>query len=386
MSNPFQGVLEADHTAGSTTAKKSGDNNTNKNPSALGMPVHWTIRSCNGLHGPAVFLNEQDARHFLSQDDKAVCRRFRSIEDVGNFIHKKRKRKSSASNDTSSEKDGSASKVVQEMIRKNDETWEETYQELKAFTTTIGDGDPNLATGKEYKRPKLQSWITTQRREYNRYLNGEVNEGRCHFDRKERFFKLLQLGLRLKPEETTSSWRAMAQKWRDFTMEHPFVPLVINARDPVVVELAQWQQEQIEHYVKMMRKEGPHEMYPHRVKQLKEWGFPFPRDIAAPKKTLKTFEERLQEFITWKEENGSAMVPQSLDGLGEWTKEMRKEYRKRESGKKTCLSEERLRKLEEAGFIFRCRTPRKSKQMDLAIANTVDVAEMPAMANDTGNV
>jgi hypothetical protein len=132
-----------------------------------------------------------------------------------------------------------------------------------------------------------------------------------------------------------------------------------NTRDDKAAELAEWQNRQIVEYVKMMRKEQPHEMYPHRVKQLGEWDFPFPRDIQPPKKALKTFDERVQEFLDWKEEHGSPMVPQSLDGLGEWVKEQRKEYRKKIAGKKTCMSDERLAKLNAAGFIFRIRTPRK---------------------------
>ena len=40
-------------------------------------------------------------------------------------------------------------------------------------------------------------------------------------------------------------------------------------------------------------------------------------------------------------------------------KEQRKEYRKKLNGKKTCMSDDRLRKLQDAGFVFRCRAPRK---------------------------
>lgn len=330
--------------------------------------LHWAIRECAGLHGPAVFLNEKDARRLLSNDKSAVYRRFVTMQEANNYIHKKKRKRNAQAIPLADE----GSNNLQGFIEKNSEIWEENYQELKNFAATMGDGDPNLVTGKEYKQPKLHSWITAQRREYNRYINGEVNEDRCHYDRKERFYRLLELGVRLGPEDSPTSWRAMAQNWRDFTLEHPTVPLLNNAPDPKVVQLAEWQQTQIDHYIKMVLKEGPHEMYPHRVKQLREWEFPFPKDVRPPKKSLKSFDDRLNEFIAWKAANGSAMVPQALEGLGEWVKEQRKEHRKRAMGKKTSLSDSRLKKLDEAGFVFRCRAPRKSKQNNDESDSAVD--------------
>ncbi len=112
----------------------------------------------------------------------------------------------------------------------------------------------------------------------------------------------------------------MAQKWYDLRQEHPELLLTHQSRDPKVQELAQWQNKQIIDYIKMVRRETGHEMYPHRFKQLRAWNFPFPIDIQTPKKTLKTFDDRLQEFVEWKEANNSPMVPQHTPILGEWGK------------------------------------------------------------------
>jgi hypothetical protein len=109
--------------------------------------------------------------------------------------------------------------------------------------------------------------------------------------------------------------------------------------------------QKIKEYIKMMRKEHPHEMYPHRVEQLRGWDFPFPNDIQPPKKVMKAFGERLQEFIAWKEANGSH-PPQWVPQLGEWVKEQRKEYRKKLKGQKSYMSDEKIAKLIAAGFIF----------------------------------
>jgi hypothetical protein len=330
------------------------ENSSKKKRSAT---YYYAIRKCKGLDGPAIFLKENDAYRLLAQDKSSIHQRFTNFDDADAWIRGKKK----ASRKRKAEDDGnnSKSKVLKDVIEKNDQLWDQKFDELKTFTETIGDGDPNLAMQKEYRKPQLQAWLSGQRRNYNRYINNEVNEARSQFDRKERFYKLLELGVRLKPDEMTGSWKEWAQKWRDCTLENPSIPLATNSRDEKVVQLADWQNRQIVDYVKMMRKEQPHEMYPHRVKQLREWDFPFPKDVQPPKKVLKTFDERLQEFLDWKEANSSAMVPQSLEGLGEWVKEQRKEYRKKLSGKKTCMSDERLAKLNTAGFVFRIRTPRK---------------------------
>ena len=322
-----------------------------------GPTYYHAVRKCKGLDGPVIFLRDHDARRFLSQDKSSVHERFANIDDADAWLRgrkKSRKRKSIEDFDNNSKP-----MIMTEVIEKNDQLWEQKFQELKTFTETIGDGNPNLAMQKEYRAPHLQAWLSGQRRNYARYINNEVNEARSQFDRRERFYKLLELGVKLKPEEITGSWKETALKWREFTLENPSIILPEHSSDEKIAELAEWQNRQIVDYIKMMRKEQPHEMYPHRVKLLREWDFPFPKDVHTPKKVLKTFDERVQEFVDWKAANGTAMVPQSLDGLGEWVKEQRKEHRKKLTGKKTCMTDERLAKLIAAGFVFRIRNPRR---------------------------
>lgn len=361
MSSPTGTATTPTNTPAATSTSESNSNGATTESSRKkkrARTYYYAIRKCKGLDGPAVFLKENDARRLLSQDKSSIHNRFTDLDQAEAWVSGKNKasRKRKAVDDGNSNRNTA---VKQDVNEKNDQLWEQKFEELKTFMETIGDGDPNLAMQKEYRRPQLQAWLSGQRRNYAKYINNEVNEERSQFDRKERFYRLLELGVRLKPEESTGVWKEWAQKWRDYILENPNVPLTGNNRDEKVAQLAEWQNRQIIDYVKMMRKEQPHEMYPHRVKQLREWDFPFPKDVQPPKKVLKTFEERLQEFLEWKEANGSPMVPQSLEGLGEWVKEQRKEYRKKMSGKKTCLSDERLAKLNEAGFVFRIRTPRK---------------------------
>lgn len=319
--------------------------------------VYHVLKQCEGFEGPVIFLKDADANKFAAQDPECERKRFAIVEDADAYARslkpkRSKKRKSMVVDD-------SKSSIMNEIMEQNDQKWDEKYQELKDFALTVGDGDPNLVMQREYKQPKLMSWLSGQRRNYRRYINKEINEDLCQFDRKERFYKLLELGVKLRPDEFQSEWKDMAQKWYELRQEHPELLLTHQSRDPKIQELAQWQNKQIIDYIKMIRRESGHEMYPHRFKQLRAWNFPFPIDIQTPKKTLKTFDDRLQEFLDWKEVNNTPMVPQHTPILGEWVKEQRKEYRKKLAGKKSCMSDERLAKLQAIGFVFRCRAPRK---------------------------
>ena len=280
--------------------------------------VYHVLKQCEGFEGPVIFLKDADANKFAAQDPECERKRFAIVEDADAYARslkpkRSKKRKSMVVDD-------SKSSIMNEIMEQNDQKWDEKYQELKDFALTVGDGDPNLVMQREYKQPKLMSWLSGQRRNYRRYINKEINEDLCQFDRKERFYKLLELGVKLRPDEFQSEWKDMAQKWYELRQEHPELLLTHQSRDPKIQELAQWQNKQIIDYIKMIRRESGHEMYPHRFKQLRAWNFPFPIDIQTPKKTLKTFDDRLQEFLEWKEVNNTPMVPQHTPILGEWGK------------------------------------------------------------------
>jgi Helicase associated domain len=112
------------------------------------------------------------------------------------------------------------------------------------------------------------------------------------------------------------------------------------------------------------------------IRKLKEAGFSFERckrgqnrtgdavgndddEPKQPKRHIRSFDERLQDFIEWKNGNGTALVPQSLKGLGDWVHTQRRQYAKRLKGQTSSMSEDRIRKLMAAGFIFDGNEARK---------------------------
>ena len=90
--------------------------------------------------------------------------------------------------------------------------------------------------------------------------------------------------------------------------------------------------------------------------------------LATPAKSAerKTWEERFEDLLQYKEEHGTTRVPQSYPGLGNWVHSQRVGYHLMKKGRETHLTAEKAVKLAEAGFAF-VVAPRKKKvpQRDL---------------------
>lgn len=82
-------------------------------------------------------------------------------------------------------------------------------------------------------------------------------------------------------------------------------------------------------------------------------------ELKPPKRSIRSFDERLQDFIEWKKEYGTALVPQSLKGLGDWVHTQRRQYAKKLKGEVSSMSDDRISKLLAAGFIFDGNEARK---------------------------
>ena len=74
----------------------------------------------------------------------------------------------------------------------------------------------------------------------------------------------------------------------------------------------------------------------------------------------KTWDERFQDLLQYKEENGHMRVPQSWPGLGNWVHSQRVGYQLMKKGRESRLSTEKALKLAEVGFEF-VVAPRKQR-------------------------
>ena len=69
----------------------------------------------------------------------------------------------------------------------------------------------------------------------------------------------------------------------------------------------------------------------------------------------RAWNDRYDELDVYKAEHGNCLVPQRYSknkALGTWVDKQRTQYRLRREGKQTPLTEERIKLLDEVGFVW----------------------------------
>jgi hypothetical protein len=169
---------------------------------------------------------------------------FQLVQDLGIVLEPKRKPKG---------------------LSRGDARWEERFFQLQEFKKQ--HGDPNLASLKEYDQAALSTWLNLQR---VKYAKSRKEQSAIDDKSKDRFFRLFDLGVRLKPTRDYQPWKVRAQKWREFTLKNPNVKLSHSSKDDEIVALAQWETKQRWHYSRLVRGDQQHALEPDRLAQLRE--------------------------------------------------------------------------------------------------------------------
>ena len=93
------------------------------------------------------------------------------------------------------------------------------------------------------------------------------------------------------------------------------------------------------------------------------------------------WEERFQNLLVYKHVNGHCLVPSSFrhPQLAVWTKRQRREYKKYQSGVSNSMTPDRIKKLENIGFVWDCRGMNKTEDDDME--NSCDDSGIRAAAN-----
>ncbi|KAL7549870.1 hypothetical protein ACHAWF_013560 [Thalassiosira exigua] len=218
----------------------------------------------------------------------------------------------------------------------------------------------------------LGHWAEMVRREHNKLNRGEKSK----YLNLDRLRKLNNIGFvwRNKAAEDVP-WETYFEQLRAYREEH--------GKDPStsLVGLGRWVLQQRLYYNKKMDGAEKHHLPDEREEKLRSIGFVFqagPRPSAAAKANQRknhklTWDDRLAEFVRWKEKHGHPYVPTVSDGadksLGSWVRKQRMAYRAYRRGQKNTqygiLNSERALKLVNAGFAFDAshiqRTPKNSQ-------------------------
>ena len=239
-----------------------------------------------------------------------------------------------------------------------------------------GNFDANLERFREYKQrtgkskvpsifkpgegidKELVGWARTVRYDNNRMNRGEKSQ----YLTSDRLRKLVRVGFDFgDPPKKEAPWEEMFESLSSYRAEHGKDPPISHEK------LGYWVTKQRAAYLRKADGHTKHNMSDEREEKLRSIGFIFRagrRLTEADKDRLragkqKSFDDKLAEFIAWKEKHGHPYVPR--DGgedhhLGKWVVRMRQAYKnytgvtdKKQYGK---LTAEQALKLTQAGFAF----------------------------------
>ncbi|KAI2512226.1 hypothetical protein MHU86_2102 [Fragilaria crotonensis] len=229
---------------------------------------------------------------------------------------------------------------------KRDTKWLASYQEILQYKDDYGDcivprGFP--------LNPQLASWVAEQRKQYKL-----LQDGKNSSITPRRIELLNKIGFAWNAQE--AAWEKHITDLKAFKEEYGDCLVPLN--HPKYPKLGLWVKEQRRHYT-LMKQEKPSHMTEERARALDAVGFCWDTHEAV-------WGERLRELCEYKAQFGDCIVPTNFPAnpkLGTWVHHQRRQYKKHKEGKSCHITDERVRALDNIGFVWypRERTRRLSE-------------------------
>lgn len=225
----------------------------------------------------------------------------------------------------------------------------------------------------------LPPFIKILQKEYRKFKEGDPKSRLTA----ELVVKLLDIGFVFERREKFLTFEERMEQLREFKAQHGHCKVKTNHP-----ELGQWTSKMRREYREYTEGEGKQrissETMEKRIRELQEVGFVFQagkRITLPPKHLQKSWEERFEELMQFKAENGHCVVPQSTPGLGEWVHRQRKDYKALKEGKPSKMTAERAIQLGEAGFVFDTRN-NNAKAAKAAAGVPGDESTLPSLTKN----
>jgi hypothetical protein len=212
--------------------------------------------------------------------------------------------------DKDKNKVGTISKSSQRVRKEqNNKRWEEMFASLQKYKQEHG----TLDVKKDPENIGLYNWVQAQRLEYKKLA--DENDSKLSAKKIQR---LLDLGFSFSKRSKYMKWNDRIEQLKEYKIKHGHLKIPIN--DP---ELGDFAARQRTEYAKYIEGRKDTVMTAAKEKQLRDLGFVFlnGKRISDEKRSRpkRTWEERFQELLEFKERHGHTIVPQhSETGLGEW--------------------------------------------------------------------
>jgi hypothetical protein len=213
-----------------------------------------------------------------------------------------------------------------------DEEFDKLFAKLREFKQNHGDC---LVKKSHTEHTDLFNWVVRIRIEYRKLQEGKP----CRMNIQQ-LQRLTDIGFAFVQRERCKSWAHRVKQLKVYKEEHGLCNVPVS--HPELGEFVQRQRKQ--HRNKPMGIKGP--LNDEREQIIRDVGFDFRENhwkdtstMAAP----KSWEERYQELLEFREEHGHTVVSQHYPGLGYWVHKQRQEIKLIRRGEKTCMTSEKAK-------------------------------------------
>jgi len=229
--------------------------------------------------------------------------------------------------------------------------WEEMFNNLKKYKEKVGHTQVPKGDSDE----ALCKWVYSQRLEYKKLKLGDATRLTA-----VRLQKLNDVGFVFSPRPRYLKWEERIDQLHEFKNKNGHLRVPVTHPD-----IGDFIAKQRVEYAKFKEGKPTVGMNDERIEQLKDLGFVFQvgkrrtNEIRPPN---KTWDERFNDLLQFKESEGHTRVPQSNSGLGEWVHKQRKNYKKLKNGIQSSLTTERALRLADIGFVFNASAYRRKRK------------------------
>mmetsp|Transcript_28390 Transcript_28390/g.41783 ORF Transcript_28390/g.41783 Transcript_28390/m.41783 type:complete len:554 (-) Transcript_28390:161-1822(-) len=221
--------------------------------------------------------------------------------------------------------------------------WDENFKALKEYREK--HGNCNVPHNKE--RPELWKFVSYQRSAYKMYIKGmksKLTDAQVN--------ALEDIGFKWVAEKK-DVWEIRFRELVSY--KEKYGSTLVPSSYPENPPLGKWVGNQRSAYRWFTQGDKRSWLTRERIQALSDIGFAWNvRERSCP----VSWEERVTELKAYRNEYGDCLVPQSFNPnppLGKWVGNQREEYRKRMQGKRSSMTDQRVRILEDVGFVWSCR-------------------------------
>ena len=251
--------------------------------------------------------------------------------------------------------------------------WNQRYEQLLAYKEKLGDVSHLSVRNIPEDMSKEDIAIHKRMEKFLSKSRTAKKEGTLDLYKE---ILLDQVGINWNPPQgpTGEKWQRNFEALAEFKRIHGH--LDVPKHYPANPRLPEWVKTQITQY--HAKQDGKkHQLSDEREKLMTDLGVQWP-----PKRVTTSWETRYQELLNYKQQYGHPNVPwrwKTNRPLAAWVNAQRKKYVDLQKGRKTNLTEENIRLLDEIGF--RWQTNKSSGKETSEVSESEGVATTAAAAN-----